>query len=282
MTRMTNRTQDSSTEPAVQGGVQPATSKRQDSSLTFEAALPMLLELATGREPSMPVAEIAGALHRALTGRLAEDSQSAGCDQATESHRLSRELHDRAAPAIAVSMHNLELFELYRESDPARAELKLAETRESLRTAFNTVRNLSARSSQRLTPDGLPATLRSYLSTISLPESGLSVEGDPATLPAAAADEIFLVLREAVRNAVAHAEPRRVRVGLIITEREFRGQVRDDGAGFDPARRFRAADRLGLSSMTERAELLGGTVRISSRIGAGTCVELRVPLPIQI
>ena len=219
-------------------------------------------------------------MRRMRTGDSAFEVPAPG--EPFEPVRLSRELHDRIAPAIAASMHNLELFELYRDSDPDRAELKLAETRESLRTAFSAVRNLSVRCRQRLTPDGLPATLRSYLGTLSVPESGLSVVGDLAVLPAGAADEIFLVLREAVRNAVAHAEPRQVRVGLTVTDREFRGQVCDDGTGFDPTRRLRVADRLGLSSMTERAELLGGTVRISSRIGAGTCVELRIPLPIPL
>lgn len=279
MTRMTDRTSDTSTEAVVPDGTQlPETTGRHDLALSLEAALPVLRELAAGHEPSVPLTEFASALHRTITERLAADPT----DPATEPRRLSRELHDRVAPAIAVSMRNLELFELYRDSDPARAELKLAETRESLRASFGTVRNLAGRFRQRLTPDGLPATLRSYLSTISVPESGLSIVGDPATLPDAAADEIFLVLREAVRNAVEHGEPRRVRVWLTVTEREFRGQVRDDGSGFDPTRRIRIADRAGLRSMTERAELLGGTVRISSRIGAGTCVELQVPLPIPL
>ena len=51
----------------------------------------------------------------------------------------------------------------------------------------------------------------------------------------------------------------------------------DDGVGFDPQARRHRARRLGLTSMQERAEALGGTLTITSTPGAGTVVELRAP-----
>jgi signal transduction histidine kinase len=51
--------------------------------------------------------------------------------------------------------------------------------------------------------------------------------------------------------------------------------VRDDGSGFDPAR---ATDGFGVLGMRERAELLGGTLTVTSSPGAGTTVEAAIPL----
>jgi signal transduction histidine kinase len=90
-------------------------------------------------------------------------------------------------------------------------------------------------------------------------------------------DEVFLIVREAVRNALNHGAPAEVVVTLAVTPHELRASVRDDGVGFstqdDPP-----AHGLGLPAMRERAELVGGTIAISSGPG-GTHVQLVVPLP---
>jgi len=110
--------------------------------------------------------------------------------------------------------------------------------------------------------------------------SGRPIElsvGDPPRLPGASAAQVFRIAQEALQNALRHAEAEHIEVRL---EGNGNGtlllSVADDGRGFDPARRAVRGRRLGLTSMEERAEELGGTLAIESALGGGTRVRLEV------
>ena len=136
----------------------------------------------------------------------------------------------------------------------------------------------------------MSAALRGLLET-HVPEgveADLSVAGDEQAVPPHAAEEAYLVMREAVRNAVAHSGCGRIDVGLEIDDAELKGHVRDDGTGFD---RLESPDQgpgdqeddgyaegVGLRSMKERTGQLGGRLEVHSEPGVGTTVEVRVPL----
>jgi signal transduction histidine kinase len=85
------------------------------------------------------------------------------------------------------------------------------------------------------------------------------------------------VANEAIGNALQHAEPAQLRVRLDLDGAATRLQVSDDGRGFDLAETVRASRRLGLASMRERAEAIGGVLRIDTEPGQGTTVTLEVP-----
>jgi signal transduction histidine kinase len=72
-------------------------------------------------------------------------------------------------------------------------------------------------------------------------------------------------------------------VSLDVTDGELRGVVEDDGGGFDPEAVGRASPSwgVGLRSMRERAEMLGGNTRVESAPGTSTRVEVRVPLNVR-
>ena len=93
---------------------------------------------------------------------------------------------------------------------------------------------------------------------------------DPPRLPGASAAQVFRIAQEALQNALRHAEAEHIEVRL---EGNGNGRlvlsVADDGRGFDPARRAVRGRRLGLTSMEERAEELGGTLAIDSAVGRG-------------
>ena len=93
------------------------------------------------------------------------------------------------------------------------------------------------------------------------------------TRPAAAGArdrEVLRVAQEALQNAVRHAGAERLGVRLGAPRRRLVLEVADDGAGFDPADPELRSRRLGLTSMEERAQRLGGTLEIRSAPGAGT------------
>jgi signal transduction histidine kinase len=119
-------------------------------------------------------------------------------------------------------------------------------------------------------------------------EATLSVAGDESAVPSPAEEQAFLVMREAVRNAVAHSGCRRIAVSVDVDDAELRGRVEDDGAGFDPhggeggwhgdRGECGPAAGVGLRSMKERTEALGGLLDVSSKPGRGSAVEVRIPL----
>jgi signal transduction histidine kinase len=100
----------------------------------------------------------------------------------------------------------------------------------------------------------------------------------PATLPADLTLCAFRVVQEALRNAVKYSGARRISVHLSGSGSELRLSIADDGVGFDEAR---ASWRkgLGLLSMQERAEAVGGTLRIHTAPGKGTRLDVRLPVP---
>ena len=88
--------------------------------------------------------------------------------------------------------------------------------------------------------------------------------------------EILRIAQEALQNVLKHAKAQHV----VVTLRRRREtamllEVEDDGVGFDPEAPETRSRRLGLTSMEERAQRLGGTLEISSAPGAGTTVRLK-------
>jgi signal transduction histidine kinase len=86
-------------------------------------------------------------------------------------------------------------------------------------------------------------------------------------------------MREAIRNALKHSGCEAVEVRLGIQPGELVGTVADDGDGFDRATvPDGQQEGIGLRSMRERAEMVGGRLNLASRPGDGTTVEIRLPL----
>ncbi len=108
----------------------------------------------------------------------------------------------------------------------------------------------------------------------------LAFSGDESSVPEPAGVQVYLVMREALRNAIRHSGCTRIGIRLEIGDGEVFGCVEDDGNGFDPEAvgKISPSWGVGLRSMGERAEMLGGRLRVASRPGASTRVEVRVPL----
>jgi signal transduction histidine kinase len=98
---------------------------------------------------------------------------------------------------------------------------------------------------------------------------------DAIEQPPFVCDEVALVMREALSNALRHAQAREIVCALLPQRDTFELRVSDDGRGFLPGCR---SDGFGLRGMSERAALLGGALAVHSVPGSGTMVRLRLPL----
>ncbi len=89
---------------------------------------------------------------------------------------------------------------------------------------------------------------------------------------------LFRIAQEALNNVVKHAQTDRAEVRLCLEGDTASLVIEDPGVGFDPTRISLGASHLGLTSMRERVQALGGTLEIESQAHAGTRIKVEVPL----
>jgi PAS domain S-box-containing protein len=198
--------------------------------------------------------------------------------ETAERKRISRELHDRVAHSMGVAHQSLQLYEALAETDPVRAHGKLHTAKEMMKTALEQTRNLSMELRRSETENGLIPALQDLLE-VAVPDgvsAELSTSGAKSQLSDHQRGQLYLILREAVRNAVRHSGCRRLTVGLHITSEEVSGYVEDDGSGFEGNGETQGG--LGLRSIRERAALLEGTAEVYSSQKGGAGVQVCLPL----
>lgn len=220
------------------------------------------------------------------------------------SSAAARELHDEVAGRLTVALNCFELYDLHRTARPGTALERLDGARESVRESLTALRAVMAqlRRTAETRETGMAATgmaaagaagavrpLRAALlrdldrtgadpTAKEGPRVRIEVRGEES-LSDPAARELFMIVREAQRNAVRHAKASRVTVSVEVLAERIEARIEDDGHGFDP-RAGLSYGGGGLVSMRERTELLGGSLTVESGPGtrAGTRVLVRVPL----
>ncbi|MDT7784036.1 MAG: hypothetical protein QOF58_2455 [Pseudonocardiales bacterium] len=268
--------------------IHPVESVKAATAL-FEVAMPAVVnELRRTGYGDADLMKASTALHRSIMSRIAQGSvayasyllKKVTSSHEDERHRIARELHDRVAHAVGNALQHLELHDAYLANDPARARAKLKMSQDVLRDAFDVIRHLATElRASAVLAGGLQVALSDYLDAHA-PFGVLhhvTVEGDVLSLPSEVVEELYLVLREAARNALLHAAPQRVGIEIAVGGNLVRASVGDDGCGFDLAQVGGSTGGIGLESMRERVELLGGTFTAASSIGAGTTVTVTLP-----
>jgi two-component system, NarL family, sensor histidine kinase DegS len=199
-----------------------------------------------------------------------------------ERARLSRELHDGLAQLVAFLLVRLDtvagLVEANRRPE-ALAELE--RLRGLADDLYLDVREAIAGLRSRVAERGLVPALRDYLDEFEERHRiEVAPEADPtAPVPDLVGLHVFRIVQEALANVRKHARARRAWVRLRPGPGRLELEIGDDGVGFDPARATGSTPRsFGLASMGERAQALGGALRIDSAPGAGTRVMVSVPL----
>ena len=228
---------------------------------------------------------ISGLLVQARRRRRAEarirdlGSRLLGAQEAERS-RIARELHDDVSQQTAILAIDLQLLI---DSDPGAPDARDELARSALQRTKIIAHSIHALS-HRLHPAklqlmGLVPSLKSLHRELS--KTGVAVafthRNVPDGLPFDLTLCLFRIVQEALQNAVKHGSAHQVSVDLVGTEQGLTLAIVDDGAGFDVD--AVSAKGLGLTSMRERLEPLGGTLKIHSRPGAGTRLHVFVPTP---
>ena len=190
-----------------------------------------------------------------------------------ERQRLARDLHDGVAQELAFIQ-----AEVGRRRQRAGADVDDERIAGAARRALDESRRVVA---ALVAPadEPLEAVLSRFAAEVEA-RTGVRVTVAASTcpaLPATVREELVRIAREAVHNAVRHSGSDSVAVRIDAGEALVLG-VRDHGRGFDVATAERATGTFGLTSMRERAEALGGALRIRCAPDGGTDVEVRLPL----
>jgi signal transduction histidine kinase len=198
--------------------------------------------------------------------------------QEAERSRIARELHDDVSQQMALLSLDLQLLSGLGPERPTEAERIAREALARSESIARSVHNLSHRlHPAKLRLIGLVPALSGLQRELTQPgvEIRFSHEGVPV-IPHDITLCLFRVVQEALQNALKHSAAKAISVHLGGSAEGLAVTVVDDGVGFDPG--AVASKGLGLVSMGERLDMVGGTLKIHSRPGGGTRLEVGVPL----
>lgn len=204
-------------------------------------------------------------------------------------HDLARDLHDGPINAVASLTMGIDFARRLMDEEPKKAREELetlhrlaAKTARDMRMTMYSLRPLALESL------GLSAALEQYLARLQaeheqpkLHYAGPNPNAFEARLSSNAAKMVFDIMREAVGNALKHAEAKNVWVNLRVNGSWLVASTTDDGKGFDVnavMKNYSTRGSLGMINIQERAELAQGDARIESAPGKGTTVTVQVPL----
>jgi signal transduction histidine kinase len=205
---------------------------------------------------------------------------------AAERNRLARELHDSVTQIIFSLVLATESARILLEKNPSRVAAQLEHLQNLAQTALAEMRGLIQQLHPRPTSvDGLAAGLRK-LAEERQTNDGLKVDlqvHGARRLPAKIEDELTQIAREALNNTVKHAHTDCAVITLNLDDgNQVSMEIEDAGAGFDPASVRLQPGHLGLTSMAERIEALGGTLTVDSKPRKGTCIRVKVAVPQEV
>jgi NarL family two-component system sensor histidine kinase LiaS len=193
-----------------------------------------------------------------------------------ERNRLARDLHDSVKQqAFAASAHLGAVSTLFErdvegaKDHLAEAERLVDEVRRELTDLIHQLRPIA------LTDSGLAYALREYAAEwmqLSSVEIAVQVEGE-RPLPLDVEQSLFRIAQEALSNIARHSQAQSAELSLVYEADAVTLTISDDGRGFDTGS---PQSGLGLRSMGERAEALGGTFVIESALEQGTCILVRL------
>ncbi|MEV6771972.1 ATP-binding protein [Nocardia sp. NPDC051030] len=195
--------------------------------------------------------------------------------------QLARDIHDHIGNSVSLALRQLELFEIETErdgGDPANPHVQQA--KDAILETVSRSRDLVSDLRRAEVAGSLEVALRGFAASLepSAAQLDVTVCGDQEVIPVDVVEELFVMTRECLRNVYAHAGAATVAVRMDFDPHRVRVEIIDDGKGFDVAAVRAAGHGNGLFILTERSDLVGGTVDIDSAPGRGTHVSITIPV----
>jgi two-component system sensor histidine kinase DegS len=205
--------------------------------------------------------------------------------QEKERHRLARQMHDGPAQSLTNLMLQAEICERLFDNDPIQARVELGNLKNALNVTFQKIREFIVALRPMMLDDlGLVPAVKQHVQTYEEKaklSTNFAVMGRETRLPPHIEAALFRMIQELLSNVETHAHATHVQVVLDFQDAAIVATVEDDGSGFNikevqsPVQRRRG---LGLSTIQERTEMMGGQVIFESRIGRGSKIRIEIPV----
>lgn len=200
--------------------------------------------------------------------------------QEEERKRLAREIHDGVGQSLLAIKLNLQMMNAKVQSGTAIKDGWLPELISEITDSTDELRRVAMGLRPSFIEDVELADAFNWYGKYFHEKSGIEVRvqvRDEVKPASKVKDHLFRIFQEALSNIGKHSEAGLVDVTLKRSGRRIGLEIRDNGKGFDKSGTAQKGAGLGLSTIRERAELLGGICRIKSSPGKGTTIEIEVP-----
>lgn len=221
-------------------------------------------------------------LVKSLDARLQSVTSRLLLAQEAERKRIAAELHDCLGQSLSLLRYEIEALLDTRTGGPGddRSE-PVARIYEHSRRALEELRTIVRGLQPTVLDDrGVPGALevlcRDFASMAGRTEFVYEIAGDARRVDDRVAIAVYRIAQEALNNVLRHADANHARLGFAIDDDAVSLVVADDGRGLPVGRPLRKG--LGLITMRERAESLGGSFEIETRVGEGCTIRARWPL----
>ncbi|HID53513.1 MAG TPA: hypothetical protein EYP41_15960 [Anaerolineae bacterium] len=257
----------------VEAGANCLTVRDHDLIRTVASQLSMAIANATLYQEVQAREELRGELLRQVVAA-----------QESERQRIARELHDHTGQTLTALSLGLAAASASVQRDPALATRQLNELKTMSTRVIKELHDLVMGLRPSILDDlGLVPALRGQVQKFE-ERTGIvtrfKVNGRIRRIQPEIETTIFRIAQESLTNVVKHADARHVTVQLTYDETAIHLMVQDDGSGFDQDEALRADSeyRWGLLGMQERVSLAGGDWEIDSQPGAGTSIQVSIPI----
>ena len=218
------------------------------------------------------------AVHRELA---ASSRQIETLTRLAERQRMARELHDTLLQDMAGMVMQLEVTSAQMDRQHyLQAQQVLSQTLSSARAALvdarQAIRNLRTKTPRIKQFVASAQEEIAHFSHLTGIECHTELD-DLVHTPLQHCEHVLRVIGEGLSNIARHARARHVSVEARVVEKWLEVSIQDDGQGFDPANSEIHSGHYGLLGLQERAQLVGGSLLLSSAKGAGTTLRFRVP-----
>ncbi len=203
--------------------------------------------------------------------------------QEEERNRISIDLHDSVAQWLVGASYRLQTFGQIIAGDE-RAHRELADMEQTVTKSLKELRRVVVGlRPPALDELGLTHALRQSLEELQNEKKDcqFTVKGEPFRLSSSMEIAVYRVVQETLSNIRKHAAASKVKLSLQFQKNRLTVEIGDNGKGFDLNQTLGSAiavGHMGLLGMKQRAEMMGGNIKINSREGAGTTVTLSLPV----
>ncbi|MFC1984068.1 histidine kinase [Chloroflexota bacterium] len=264
-----------------------AVGKKQSDSLYSDEEVDLLMTIANEAAIAIENARMLDSLKNEQL-RASQLLTQAVQAQEEERQRISADLHDGVAQWLAAASYRAQTINVLlsrNNHDETRDELTTMENTidKSLKELRRVVVGLRPPALDEL---GLSHSLRQSLEDLKtdVVECHFSEVGTPVRLPSNIEIVVYRVVQEALTNIRKHANATKVNLRLQFQTDKLLVEIRDNGIGFDLSQTLDSAisvGHMGLLGMRQRAEILGGDIKIKADEGAGTAIILSLPIQLQ-